>query len=136
MFYVFTQSLKIMKIAVIIVRVLMGLMFVFSAVVVLFKLMPTPELTGNMKTFNEGLAASGYFMPFLKSVELISGIALVLGFFVPLATVVIFPITINIFLVHLFLAPEGLPIAIFMLCGNLFLAYYYRKNYTSMLVVK
>lgn len=125
-----------MKIAVIIVRVLMGLMFVFSAIVVLFKLMPTPELTGNMKTFNEGLAASGYFMPFLKSVELIAGIALVLGFFVPLATVVIFPITINIFLVHLFLAPEGLPVAIFMLGGNLFLAYYYRKNYTSMLVVK
>jgi len=125
-----------MRIAAIIVRVLMGLMFVFSAAVFFFKLIPVPEMTGPIKTFNEGLAASGYFMPFLKAVETIAGLALIAGLFVPLATVVIFPITINIFLVHLFLAPEGIPIAIFMFAGNLFLAYYYRKHYTSMLVMK
>ncbi|SEI58912.1 hypothetical protein SAMN04487995_1515 [Dyadobacter koreensis] len=125
-----------MRIAAIIVRVLMGLMFVFSAAVFFFKLIPVPEMTGPIKTFNEGLEASGYFMPFLKAVETIAGLALIAGLFVPLATVVIFPITINIFLVHLFLAPEGIPIAIFMFAGNLFLAYYYRKHYTSMLVMK
>ena len=125
-----------MRIAAIIVRVLMGLMFVFSAAVFFFKLIPVPEMTGPIKTFNQGLAASGYFMPFLKAVETIAGLALIAGLFVPLATVVIFPITINIFLVHLFLAPEGIPIAIFMFAGNLFLAYYYRKHYTSMLVMK
>jgi len=125
-----------MRIAAIIVRVLMGLMFVFSAAVFFFKLIPVPEMTGPIKTFNEGLAASGYFMPFLKAVETIAGLALIAGLFVPLATVVIFPITINIFLVHLFLAPEGIPIAILMFAGNLFLAYYYRKHYTSMLVMK
>jgi len=125
-----------MRIAAIIVRVLMGLMFVFSAAVYFFKLMPVPEMTGPIKTFNEGLAASGYFMPFLKGVETIAGLALIVGLFVPLATVVILPITVNIFLVHLFLAPEGIPIAIFMFGGNLFLAYYYRKYYSSMLVMK
>jgi len=125
-----------MRIAAIIVRVLMGLMFVFSAAVYFFKLMPVPEMTGPIKTFNEGLAASGYFMPFLKGIETVAGIALIVGLFVPLATVVLLPITVNIFLVHLFLAPEGLPIAIFMFGGNLFLAYYYRKYYSSMLVVK
>lgn len=93
-------------------------------------------MTGPIKTFNEGLAASGYFMPFLKGVETIFGLALIAGLFVPLATVVLMPITINIFLVHLFLAPEGLPIAVFMFGGNLFLAYYYRKYYSSMLVMK
>ena len=125
-----------MRIAAIIVRVLMGLMFVFSAAVYFFKLMPVPEMTGPIKTFNEGLAASGYFMPFLKGIETVAGIALIVGLFVPLATVVLLPITVNIFLVHLFLAPEGVPIAIFMFGGNLFLAYYYRKYYSSMLVVK
>ncbi|MDQ6631767.1 MAG: DoxX family protein, partial [Verrucomicrobiota bacterium] len=35
-----------MKIAVIIVRVLLGLMFLFSSIVVLFNLMPQPELKG------------------------------------------------------------------------------------------
>ncbi|MCF2444802.1 hypothetical protein L0657_12610 [Dyadobacter sp. CY345] len=125
-----------MRIAAIIVRVLMGLMFLFSAAVFFFKIIPVPEMTGPIKTFNEGLAASGYFMPFLKGVETIAGLALIAGLFVPLATVVLLPITVNIFLVHLFLAPEGIPIAIFMFGGNLFLAYYYRKHYSSMLVMK
>ena len=125
-----------MRIAVIVVRVLMGLMFLFASVVYFFDLMPQPEVTGNMKVFNEGLAASGYIMTLIKVVELICSLFLISGFFIPLVTVVIFPITLNIFMVHTLLAPEGLPIAIFMLAGNLFLAYYYRKSYEPLLVAK
>jgi len=84
----------------------------------------------------KGLAASGYFMPFLKGIETIAGLALITGFFLPLATAVLLPVTVNIFLVHLYMAPEGIPIAIFMFGGNLFLAYYYRKHYAPMLVMK
>jgi len=122
-----------MKIAVIIVRLLMGLIFVASAIVVLFKLVPVPPLEGDLKTFNEGIAAAKYFMPTLKSIELICGLALISGRFVPLATVVLFPITVNIFLFHAFLGPEGLPVAIFLLAGNLFLAYVNRKKYQPLL---
>jgi len=125
-----------MKIAVTIVRVLMGLMFLFASIAFFFKLMPQPEISGPMKLFNEGLAASGYFMPFLKVVELICGVLLVAGLFIPLTAIIIFPITIHIFLVHLFMAPEGLPIAIFMLLGNLFIAWYYRKSYAPLFVMK
>ncbi len=125
-----------MKIAKIIVRVLMGLLFLFSSVVVLFKLVPEPELSGNVKLFNEGMAASVYLMPLLKSIELLCAIALLSGRFVPLATVVIFPITVNILLFHSFLAPEGLPVAIFLFLGNLFLAYTSRKNYQTLVVAK
>jgi len=125
-----------MRIAVIIVRVLMGLMFMFSAVVVLFKLVPTPPLTGNVKLFNEGLVASGYFITFLKVTELICGLLLVSGFFMPLVTIAIFPITVHIFVYHVFLFPEGLPVAILMLAGNLFLAYNYRKSYAPLFVAK
>jgi len=125
-----------MKIAVTIVRVLMGLMFLFASIAFFFKLMPQPEMSGPMKLFNEGLAASGYFMPFLKVVELICGVLLVAGLFIPLTAIIIFPITIHIFLVHLFMAPEGLPIAIFMLLGNLFIAWYYRKSYAPLFVMK
>jgi uncharacterized membrane protein YphA (DoxX/SURF4 family) len=125
-----------MKIAVTIVRVLMGLMFLFASITFFFKLMPQPEMSGPIKTFNEGLAAAGYFMPFLKTVELIAGLLLVAGLFIPLTAIIIFPITIHIFLVHMFLAPEGLPIAIFMLGGNLFLAWYYRKTYAPLFIMK
>src|SRR5688572_22038044 len=98
-----------MKIAMIIVRTLMGLLFISASVVVLFNLVPRPELTGAVKTFNEGIDAAPYFMTLVKVTELLCGIAFVVGRFVPLATVVVAPVIVNIFLFHLFLAPEGLP---------------------------
>lgn len=125
-----------MKMAVLIVRILMGLLFVFSSVVVLFKLVPQPPMEGNVKIFNEGIAASIYLVPTLKVIELLCGIAFLLGRFVPLATVVIFPINLNILLFHAFVSPDGLPMAIFLFIGNLFLAYCFRKNYQPVLVAK
>jgi putative oxidoreductase len=122
-----------MKIALIIVRILMGLIFAASAIVVLFNLVQPPPLVGKVKTFNEGIAAAGYFIPTLKSLELICALALLTGRMLPLATIVLFPITINIFLFHANLSPEGLPVAFFLLAGNIFLAYTYRGRFFPLL---
>lgn len=122
-----------MKIAIIICRVLLGLMFFVFSLMFFLKLMPQPELTGKMKEFMEGMVVSGYIMQVVKAIELICGLAFITGFFAPLATVVIFPIVVNIVCVHLFLAPEGLPMAIVILALNLFLAYAYRDRYAPML---
>jgi uncharacterized membrane protein YphA (DoxX/SURF4 family) len=118
-----------MKIAVIIVRSLMGLLFLFASITFLFKLITPPEPTGAMKTFSTGLEASVYLMPTVKVIELICGIAFLTGRFVPLATVLIAPIIVNIFLVHAFLGRDGLPLALFLVLANGFLAYHYRDRY-------
>jgi uncharacterized membrane protein YphA (DoxX/SURF4 family) len=125
-----------MKIAMIIVRTLMGLLFIFASVVVLFNLVPKPELTGAVKTFNEGMDAAPYFIPVLKIVELLCGIAFVAGRFVPLATVVIAPVIVQIFLFHLIMDRSGLPVAIFLVLANIFVAYYYRQSYAGLLTAK
>lgn len=125
-----------MKIAIIITRVLIGLLLVFSSVMVLFKLAPQPELHGNMKILMDGFVASVYIMPVVKVIELLCGIAFLAGRYVALAAVVIFPIVVNIVLVHVFLAPEGIAMAVFLLAGNLFLAYAHRKNYEGLLAAK
>src|SRR3954471_16368267 len=101
-----------MKVAYIIVRILMGLMFLFASLAFFFKLMPMPELSGPVKTFMEGMQASIYLLPFVKVVELLCGLAFISGFFVPLAAVVIFPITLNILFYSAFLDPKGLPIGV------------------------
>ena len=125
-----------MKIAILIVRILLGLLFAFASVAYFFKLAQAPELTGDVKTFNEGIAASVYLMPTVKVIELLCAIAFLSGRFVPLATVVIFPIAINIFAFHAFLEPSGLPVAWFVLAADLFLAYYHRDKYKSIFTVK
>ncbi len=127
-----------MKIVMIIVRTLMGLMFLFASVVVLFKIDmgKMPEMSEANKTFMAGIMASGYLMTFIKVTELVCAIAFLIGRFVPLATVVIFPITVNILLTHIFVAPEGILTAALLLVGNLFLAWYYRKNYEPLFAMK
>lgn len=125
-----------MKIAYIIVRVLMGLLFIFGSVAYFLKLGGEPQLEGNMKTYFDGLVASIYFLPFLKITELICGIALVAGRFVPLASVILAPIIINIFFVHLFLDRTGLPVAIFLILANSFLAFYNWDKYKPLLEAK
>ncbi|MEZ2335792.1 DoxX family protein [Mucilaginibacter sp. RCC_168] len=125
-----------MKIAVIIVRTLVGLMFLFSSVVVLFNLVPPQELKGGIKTFMDGVTASHYLLPLIKITELLCAIAFITGRFVALATVIIFPIMINIVFFHAFLGPSELPTVIVLLLGVLFLAYANRKSYTPLFNAK
>lgn len=122
-----------MRIATIIVRVLLGLLLLFSSVSYFFHLFPEPELTGDMKTFNEGLAASKYLIPLVKVIELLCGVAFVSGKFIRLANIVFLPVSVNILLTHVFLAPEGLAIAAFVFLANVFLIYRYWDSYKGML---
>jgi uncharacterized membrane protein YphA (DoxX/SURF4 family) len=62
-------------------------------------------------------------MPLIKITELFCGIAFVSGYFVPLATVLIAPIIVNIFFFHAFVDTSGLPVAGFLVLANIFLAY-------------
>lgn len=125
-----------MKIAVIIIRILLGALFSFSAIAYFFQLFPQPEITGALKTFNDGLEASGYLLPLVKGTELVCGIALLIGRYLALAVVVLFPIVVNIVCVHILLAPDGIALALFILLGTLFLAFYKRASYKSLLAAK
>ena len=120
-----------------IVRTLVGALFIFGAVAFLFNLItPPPMPDGPLKTFNEGLAASGYFFTLLKVTELVCGIMLLSGRFVPLALVILSPVVINILMVHTLLARTGLPVAIFLTAAFIFLGYYYRKAFAPLLTPK
>lgn len=118
-----------MKIASIVLRMLLGLLLLFSSISYFFNLIPVPELSGPIKEFNEGIAATGYLVTLIKAIELICGIALISGYFVPLALIAFFPIAVNILMVHLTIAPEGIPVAIFVILSTLFLIYTRRSHY-------
>jgi len=125
-----------MKIAMIIVRTLMGLLFLFGSIYYFLMVMgvaETPPMEGPVKAFNQGLAASGYFFHLLKITEFVCGLLLVTGRFVPLALVVLSPIIINILAVHIFLDRSGLPVALFLVFANVFLAYCYRDAFKPLL---
>src|SRR3954469_729325 len=104
-----------MKIAVLIARVLLGLLFLVFGLNFFVPFIPMgaqPPMSPAVTAFNTGLFGAGYFFPFLKGLEVICGLALVINRFTALFLLVLLPITINIFLFHVELAPSNAPMAI------------------------
>ncbi len=124
-----------MKIATIVIRTLIGLLLLFASIGFFLKLLPEPTTTGDFKAFQLGLVASTYLMPMAKSIELLCGLSFVTGRYVTLANILILPITLNILFINFFLTPEGIPVALFMFIGNIFLIYRYWKNYKRLFAV-
>ena len=112
-----------MKIATIIVRVLLGAMMLFASISYFFNIGEQPAPTGDMATLMGGLMASKYMFPLVKSIELIAGLMLVSGKFVKLGTLLLLPISVNIFLIHTVTQVSDFPVAIFVLFANVFLIY-------------
>ena len=125
-----------MKIAIIIVRTLVGLMFLFASITYFLFTAPPPEFSGDTKTFLDGIAASKYILPVAKIFELLCGLMFVSGRFVALAVILIFPIALNILLINAFHMPNGLPIAIPLFLAVLFLAYTEREKYAPLFLAK
>jgi uncharacterized membrane protein YphA (DoxX/SURF4 family) len=123
---------KALRITAIVARTLMGLLFLFASLTYFFKAITPPPATGAMKAFNDGLEASRYLVPTAKAIELACGLAFVSGRFVPLAAVLIAPIIVNIVLIHAFLAPQGLPLAGFLVLANGLVAYAHRDRYAPL----
>lgn len=105
-----------------ILRVLLGALFTFGGVAFFFT--APPPLTGEMATYFAGLQASKYFFYLLKFTEIVCGVFLITGLFVPLALVVLAPIVINILLVHLCLEPSGLPVALIISAVVIYLSFF------------
>ena len=125
------MSAKTKSIIVISARVLLGLIYFVFGLNFFFHFIPTPPSTMSpeAESFTTGLFKAGYFFPFLKGLEVIAGVLLLAGLFVPLTLVVLAPISINILLFHTLLVPNGAVMGIAILALNLYLAWAYRDSY-------
>lgn len=99
-----------MKKITLIARLLLGLIFLGSGIA--FFLSTPPPMEGPIGDFFKGMAATGYFFYLLKGTEIVCGLLLLSGRLVPLALIVLAPVVLNIFLVHAFMLPSGLPLAL------------------------
>jgi putative oxidoreductase len=108
----------------IVIRLLFGSLFIITGLNGFFHFLPNPVMIGKEQEFVLGLMASGYFFPLLMGTQVICGVLLVTGAFVPLAIVALAPIVVNIFLFHLFVSPKGLPIAIIVCAFEIYLAFF------------
>src|SRR5215468_3198374 len=119
----------------IIVRILLGLLFLVSGLNYFFHLFDQPKdpLPEQAMAFAGALAKTGYMMPLIMGAQLLAGVLLVTGLFVPLALALIAPIIVGIVTFHVYLAPKGLPLAVGLVLLELFLVWAYRGAFRAML---
>lgn len=112
-------------------RVILGLLYVVFGLNFFFQFLqmpPPPEAGGQ---FLGALFATGYIFPIIKTIEIVAGLALISGFFVPLALLLLAPITVNILLYHTILDPAGAGLAIALTVLSLLVAWGYRARFAS-----
>lgn len=114
-----------MKKLTLVIRILFGFVFVGSGIA--FFMTTPPPMEGAMADFFKGMMATGYFFYLLKGTEIVCGLMLMSGFFVPLALVILAPVVLNIFLVHLFMQPQGLVLGLILGLCEIYLAFFSKE---------
>ncbi|MBS0658326.1 MAG: hypothetical protein JSR82_08805 [Verrucomicrobia bacterium] len=123
-----------MKIAANIVGALLGLFFVFSGAVVLFKLVdiPAPPPGSVFEQFNK-LFGDGW-MQLIKACEIVGGLLLAIPKTRNFGLLFLGPIVINILAFHQFAAKDGLfqPVLIVITLASLFLLWAGREKFANL----
>ena len=122
-----------MKIATIIARSLLGLIFVvFGSNIFLHFIPMPPPPEGPARDFTTVLFVS-HFLYFVGALQVVGGLLLFTGRWTPLGLTLVGPVIVNILLFHALMAPAGLPMAIVVSALALFLLWNYRKNFAGIL---
>jgi putative oxidoreductase len=100
-----------MKIAALVSRLLLGLVFVVFGLNGFLQFIHMPPPTGVAAQFFGAIFASRYYVV-IFGLQVIGGLLLLLNRFVPLALVLLAPVIVNIFFFHALMATAGLPLAV------------------------
>jgi putative oxidoreductase len=125
-----------MKIATIIVRLLLGLVFFVFGLNGFLQFIPVKQWpTGLAGQFVTVLMQSHYGL-FVSGFQLIGGALLLIGLYIPLALAILGPVIVNILLYHLLLDHFGGSMAIVVALLWIFLFWRYRQYFSCLFVQK
>jgi uncharacterized membrane protein YphA (DoxX/SURF4 family) len=120
-----------MKILTIIVRVLLGAVFVFFGSNAFLHFMQPPPMPGPSGEFIGAMAATGYLQA-IAAFQVVGGLLLLIGR-VPLGLTLLGPVIVNIVFFHIFMDRSGLGVAAIVSLLSLFLLWRYRDSFAGLL---
>jgi putative oxidoreductase len=121
-----------MKAITIIARLLLGLLFAVFGSNAFLHFLPMPPMTGHPGEFIGAMNATGYLQA-VAAFQVIGGLLLIVGRFVPLGLTSLGPILVNILFYHMFLDRTGIPMALVVCAIFLFLVWRYRDSFIPLL---
>jgi putative oxidoreductase len=121
-----------MRIAAIVARLLLGLVFFVFGLNGFLQFMRNPPPTPAAGAFFGALFATHYMFALIFGTQVIGGALLLLGVMVPFALTILAPVIVNIVAFHIFLSPALLPMALVVAALELFLAWHYRAAFAPL----
>ncbi|MGA3144738.1 MAG: DoxX family membrane protein [Verrucomicrobiota bacterium] len=122
-----------MKIATIIARVLLGLVFVVFGSNIFLHFIPMPPQKPSLATdFSKALMESHY-MYVVGFCQVAGGLILLIGRYIPLGLTLLGPVIVNILCFHIFLNHQGWQVASVVAALALFLLWRHRANFAGLL---
>lgn len=120
-----------MRIAALIARLLLGLIFVVFGLNGFLNFIPMGPLPAGLAgQFIGALALSHYFWV-VAALQIAGGALLLVNRYVPLGLVLLGPVIVNIFLYHLFLNPVGMGMAVLVIALWLIVFYAHRQAFSG-----
>ena len=119
-----------MKYAVLIARILMGLMFLVFGVNHIVPFMPVPPMTGDAGVFSTIMFQHKYYAV-VGLFQVVGGLLLLVGRFVPLGLTLLGPILVNIFLYTVLIQHGNPGLALVLLAIEAFLIFAYRYAFVG-----
>jgi putative oxidoreductase len=125
-----------MKIAVIIARVLLGLVFTIFGLNGFLNFIPAPPPPPGLPGQFITVFLQSHWVWFVSGVQVIGGVLLLTGLYLPLGIALLGPVIYNILVYHLLLDHTGGSVAIVVALLWAFLFWRYRKYFEGLFVMK
>ena len=123
-----------MKVAVLVARILLGLLFFVFGMNNILHFIKMEMPTGDAGVYMGVLATHG-ILNFVGVLMVIAGLLLLVGRFVPLALVILGPLIVNILIFHLMIAHFGATPGLVALVLEAFLIWAYRSSFLGLFAV-
>jgi uncharacterized membrane protein YphA (DoxX/SURF4 family) len=117
-----------MKIAALVARILLGLVFVIFGLNGIHPFMPMGPMPGGTAGQFVGALMQSHYALIVAILQVIGGALLLANRYVTLGLVLLGPVIVNIFLFHALMEPKGLPLAVIVVLLWFILAYHARRN--------
>jgi uncharacterized membrane protein YphA (DoxX/SURF4 family) len=124
-----------MRIVALISRLLLGLIFLVFGLNGFLQFLNMPMPTGLAGQFMGALFLSHYLWV-VAGLQVVGGVLLLVGRFVPLALVLLGPVIVNILLYHLLLNPAGAGLALVVTVLWFIVFFAYRQYFSGIFVQK
>ena len=125
-----------MKILVLIVRILLGLLFLVFGLNGFFMFIPTGPLPSGLAGQFVTILMQSHYVLVISACQVVGGALLLINRYVPLGLTILGPIIVNIICYHVLLYHMGVGMAIIVAILWGIVAYYHRQAFSGLFVQK